>query len=71
MAALWSGLVGGLGFLGAALPRGAGPADPFLDFGPTWVIVIALDVINTAFVLVYLYRILSEKPATTRPAHRA
>jgi hypothetical protein len=70
MAALWSGLFGGLSFLAAALPRGAGPADPFKDFGPAYGIVIALDVINLAFVLVYLIRILAEKPPSTRPVHR-
>ncbi|HVB09254.1 MAG TPA: hypothetical protein VNM16_02675 [Bacillota bacterium] len=71
MGAFFGHVLGGLGSLAAAaLPRGAGPADPFLDFGPTWVVVIALDVINTVAVLIYLYRILSEKPPTSRPAHR-
>ncbi len=70
MAALWSGFVGGLGLLAAALPRGAGPADPLKDFGPAYGIVVALDVINLALVIVYLLRILRERPPTTRPAHR-
>ena len=71
MAAIWSGLLGGLGFLAAALPRGAGPANPLQDFGPTYGVVIALDVINLAVVLVYLVRILRERPPRTRPAHPA
>jgi hypothetical protein len=70
MAALWGGLLGGLGWLAAALPRGAGPADPFQDFGASYGIVIALDVINLVFVLIYLYRILREKPPAARPVHR-
>lgn len=71
MAAIWSGLLGGLGFLAAALPRGAGPANPLQDFGPAYGIVIALDLINLVIVLVYLVRIMRERPPKTRPAHRA
>jgi hypothetical protein len=71
VAAFGSGLLGGLAWLAAALPRGAGPADPIKDLGTGYGIVIALDVLNLVFVLVYLVRILSEKPPKARPAHRA
>jgi hypothetical protein len=39
------------------LPPGAGPANPFQDFGPLTGLVLAVDVINTAFVLFYVLRI--------------
>lgn len=39
------------------LPPGAGPADPFQDFGPLTGLVLALDVINTVVVLFYVLRI--------------
>jgi type VI protein secretion system component VasK len=38
------------------------------EFGPTWNLVLTLDVINTVVVLFYLWRIWREKPGT--PATR-
>ena len=38
-------------------PRGAGPADPFADFGPLTGTAITLDVINTVIVIYYIWRI--------------
>jgi hypothetical protein len=70
VATWWRGLLGGLSFLAAALPRGAGPANPLQDFGAAYALVVALDVVNLLFVLFYLYRILTERPPTARPAHR-
>lgn len=40
-----------------ATTRGAGPADPFADFGELSYVVIALDVINTVVVLFFLWKI--------------
>ena len=42
---------------GKPLPPGAGPANPFQDFGPLTGLVLALDVINTVVVLFYVLRI--------------
>jgi hypothetical protein len=39
------------------LPPGAGPANPFQDFGPLTGLVLALDVVNTVVVLFYVLRI--------------
>ena len=41
----------------AALPKGAGPADPFQAFGSWFTVAVVLDVINTIVVLFFLYRI--------------
>ncbi|GEM_PF-3007709 len=41
----------------AAKMRGVGPANPTQDFGPLWILAIALNVINTVIVLYYLVRI--------------
>jgi len=42
-------------------PRGAGPADPFADFGPLTGTAITLDVINTVIVIYYIWRIWSRR----------
>jgi len=42
-------------------PRGAGPANPFADFGPLTGTAITLDVINTVIVVYYLWRIWSRR----------
>ncbi len=57
------GAVAGLvGFIGAGL--GPVPAGARGEFGGWWNLVIALDVINTIIVLLYLWRIWREKPAS-------
>src|SRR5207302_7536895 len=45
----------------AVRPRGAGPANPFADFGPLTGTAITLDVINTVIVVYYLWRIWSRR----------
>jgi len=42
-------------------PRGAGPANPFADFGPLTGTAITLDVINTVIVIYYVWRIWSRR----------
>jgi hypothetical protein len=50
-------------------PRGAGPANPFADFGPATGVALALDVINTVIVVYYVWRIWARKePAAARTA---
>lgn len=41
----------------AVVPRGAGPADPFTDFGSLYYVAIGLDVLNTVVVLYFLWKI--------------
>lgn len=64
MAASLSHITGGLIGLVAALPRGAGPADPGQDFGSLWGFVIGLNVVHTLIVLYYVWRIWFRKTAT-------
>jgi hypothetical protein len=40
-----------------ARPRGAGPANPFADFGPLTGVALALDAVNTVIVIYYVWRI--------------
>ena len=54
---LWSISILLVTLTGKPLPPGAGPANPFQDFGPLTGLVLALDVINTIFVLFYVVRI--------------
>jgi hypothetical protein len=54
---LWSISILLVALASKPLPPGAGPANPFQDFGPLTGLVLALDVINTVFVLFYVLRI--------------
>jgi hypothetical protein len=54
---LWSISILLVALTGKPLPPGAGPANPFQDFGPLTGLVLALDVINTVVVLFYVLRI--------------
>jgi hypothetical protein len=40
------------------------------DFGNSWNLVLALDVINTVFVVFYLWRILREKSGPVQPKRK-
>jgi ABC-type sugar transport system permease subunit len=40
------------------------------DFGKSWNLVLALDVINTVVVVLYLWRILREKSGPGQPKRR-
>lgn len=59
MAAHVSRLAGVIALAQASSPRmrGAGPANPFADFGPLSGLALALDVINTLLVVYFLWRI--------------
>jgi hypothetical protein len=39
------------------------------EFGPTWNLVLGLDIINTVIVLFYLWRIWREKPGAPAVKH--
>ena len=54
---LWSISILPVALAGKPLPPGAGPVNPFQDFGPLTGLVLALDVINTVVVLFYVLRI--------------
>jgi len=47
--------------LGAAVASSAGVRSARADFGAAWNLVLALDVLNTAVVVYYLWRILRQK----------
>ena len=51
-------------------PRGAGPANPFADFGPLTGIAIVLDVINTVIVMYYVWRIWTRNEPVARRTAR-
>jgi hypothetical protein len=51
-------------FLFMVLTASSGTGGARTEFGPSWNVVLTLDVINTVVVLFYLWRIWREKPGT-------